>query len=497
MDTAALPTVQQGASIELADHVRNEHNGHEDITPSQDDKTITEDRHPVADDKAINSITLDPEALSTPSTLDDFPEGGLQAWLVLAGSFLALFPSFGFMVSIGTIQEFLQSHQLSAYTSRDIGWIPSVFVYLSLGLGIWVGPLFDRYGPRWIALSGSVAYVLMMFLLAECRLYWQFLLCLGFLGGISGATLTTTSLAVVSHWFKRRRGLAVGISMVGSSFGGLTIPLMLRATLPKYGYAWSIRILAFLFLACLTLANILMKPRLPPSPAAKNTRIISLSLFGDLKFTFLTISVFMFEVVLFGALGILPTYATYRTTFPPDTGFYIISVLNASSCFGRIIPGYISDRLGRFNTLLASVLFVLVLEVVLWLPFGHSSLAGLYVFSALFGFGTGCWMALTPACIGQLCEAESFGTWGLLRRSKRLALTRVMCLSDCRAHNNPLLPLIHCFHDFVHFGLMLTQSSGRYYGTVYFLASLSTLVCIPITGELIESVGSQQMVGFM
>lgn len=321
-----------------------------------------------------------------------------------------------------------------------------MFVYLALGMGIWVGPLFDRYGPRWLALFGSIAYTVMMFLLAECKTYWQFLLCLGFLGGIAGATLTTTSMAVVSHWFKRRRGLAVGIAMVGSSFGGVAYPLILRSSFPKYGYAWSVRICAFLILGCLVLSNILMKPRLPPSSAAKKQSIISLELFGDLKFTFFTISVFGFEIVLFGALGILPTYANYGGHYPADTGFYIISVMNGVSCIGRILPGYVSDIIGRFNTLLIMIVVTLILMLVLWLPFGNTSLAALYAFSALFGFGTGSWMALTPACIGQLCEAEQF---------------------------------------------------GRYYGTMYFIASLATLVCVPISGELVEAVGPQVMVGFM
>jgi len=377
---------------------------------------------------------------------DDFPEGGTQAWLVLSGAFLTLFASFGFMVSVGPLQEYLQKHQLSSYSPRDVGWIPSVFVYLALGLGIWVGPLFDRYGPRWIALIGSTLYVVMMFLLAECTQYYQFLLCLGILGGATGATLTTTSLAVVSHWFKRRRGLAHGIAMVGSSFGGVTIPLMLRATLPKYGYRWSIRILAFVFLACLALGNIFMKPRLPPSPEAKQKSIISLELFGDLRFSLLTISVFGFEVVLFGALGIFPTYASIGTNYPADTGFYLIAVMNGVSCFGRILPGLVSDFLGRFNVLLIMIFTTLIFMLALWLPFGHTSLVALYIFAAFFGFGTGSWMALTPACIGQLCEAEQF---------------------------------------------------GRYYGTLYFVASLATLVCIPITGELVEAVGPQTMVGFM
>ncbi|TID22810.1 MFS general substrate transporter [Venturia nashicola] len=374
-----------------------------------------------------------------------FPEGGREAWLVVLGSTLALYGSFGFMVSIGTLQEYWAENQLREYSARDIGWIPSVFVYLALSLGIWIGPLFDRYGPKYIALFGSIGYIVMAFLLAHCTLYWQFLLCCGFLGGITGATLTTTSLAVVAHWFKTRRGLAQGIAMTGSSFGGLTIPLILRNTLPKYGFPWSMRILGFLFIATLTPANFLMKARLPPAPDAKKKSIISPSIFGDMRFTLLALSVFGFEIVLFGSLGILPTYASLATNYPKDTGFYLISTMNGVSCLGRLIPGYISDKIGRFNTLLIFIFTTLIFMLALWLPLGTKSLPALYIFAALFGFGTGCWMALTPACIGQLCRAEEF---------------------------------------------------GRYYGTLYFIASLATLVCVPVSGELISVVGARPLVGF-
>ena len=382
-----------------------------------------------------------------PSLLDSedtFPEGGPQAWLVVLSAFLTLFASFGFMVAVGTLQDHWKQHQLSHYTARDIGWIPSVFTYLSLALGIGVGPLFDRYGPRWLAAGGSVGYLAMTFLLAECTKYWQMMLCLGVLGGVTGAFLTTTPLAAVAHWFKARRGLAQGIAMSGSSFAGLTIPLVLQSAFPRFGYRWSIRILGFMFLACLTVGNIFIKARIPPKKK-KGGSIISLSIFGDLRFLLLTISVFGFEIVLFGALGILPTYATMTTNYPPKTGFYLISILNGLSCIGRLLPGYVADKIGRFNTLLIMIVFTLACMLVMWLPFGAKSLPVLYTFTALFGFGTGSWMALTPVCIGQLCRAEEF---------------------------------------------------GQYYGTLYFIASLATLVCIPISGELVEVVGPQAMVGF-
>lgn len=376
---------------------------------------------------------------------DDFPEGGLKAWLVVTGAFLMLFPTFGFMVSIGTVQDYWHQNQLANFAVRDIGWIPSVFVYLTFAFGLLVGPIFDRYGPRWIALVGSAGYIVMMFLLAECKAFWQMILCLGVLGGVTGAMLTCSALASVAHWFKTRRGLAQGIAMAGSSAGGFSIPLILKATFPAYGYVWSLRILGFVFFASLALSNLLLKARFAPTAAAKKKAIVSLHIFGDLRFSLFTVSVFGFEVVLFGGLGILPTYATVFTDFPPGTGFYLIAVLNAVSCLGRILPGYLADKIGRFNTLLIMIIFTLIFMLALWLPLGTKSLPALYAFAALFGFGTGSWMALTPACVGQLCRADEF---------------------------------------------------GRYYGSMYFVASLATLVCIPISGELVQTVGPDALVGF-
>ena len=325
---------------------------------------------------------------------DVFPGDTFQhpALLVLLGSFLTLFPSFGLMVSIGTLQDYWHENQLKEYSPQVIGWIPSLFVYLALALGICVGPLFDRYGPRWIALAGSLMYIVMMFCLAECEFYWQFMLCLGLLGGLAGAALTTTALAVVSHWFKERRGMAAGVAMMGNSFGGVTIPLVLRACLPRYGYAWSVRILGFVFVVCLVMGNLLMKPRLRPRREEKGMGIFSWGLFGRMDFVMLTVTVFGVEVVLFGALGILPTYASMNESYPKETGFYLIAVMNGVSCLGRIIPGLVSDVYGRFNVFAVAIAATLIVMLVVWLPFGQGSLPALYLFVALFGFGTGSWM---------------------------------------------------------------------------------------------------------
>ena len=94
--------------------------------------------------------------------------------------------------------------------------------------------------------------------------------------------------------------------MMGTSVGGVITPLLLRSTLNRYSWKWAIRILAFVIAGCLAVGNAFIRGRLKLKRHTKTQSIISLSIFG---FTFLTLSIFGFEFVLFGSLGILPTYA--------------------------------------------------------------------------------------------------------------------------------------------------------------------------------------------
>lgn len=85
-----------------------------------------------------------------------YPEGGLRAWLVVLGSFSGMTASFGIMNTVGTFQAYLSTHQLRSYSPSVVGWIFSLYVFLSFFCGVQIGPVFDAKGPRWIVVSGTV-----------------------------------------------------------------------------------------------------------------------------------------------------------------------------------------------------------------------------------------------------------------------------------------------------------------------------------------------------
>ncbi|KAJ5403420.1 hypothetical protein N7509_003291 [Penicillium cosmopolitanum] len=340
---------------------------------------------------APNSSREPNDTLSGDEYEEKYPDGGLKAWLVVVGAFAMLICTFGMMSSVGVLQSYWQTHQLKSYPSSTVGWIPSVFVFFNLMLGIQIGPMFDRYGPRWIILTGSLLYVLSFFLLAECKEYYQFMLCMSGLGGISSSLISTPTMASISHWFHKRRGLATGIAMAGASIGGILFPIILRHVIDRLGWPWAMRIMGFIFVILLTIGNLCVKGRLPPK-AGKGT--IDMKCFSDSRFVWTTAGAFFSEIVLFASLGLVPSYAVAQG-FGSGTGTYLLVVLNAGSAVGRLLAGLTSDHFGAFNTMAVIISVTTVLIFGLWVPLGHY-IGVLYPFSFMLGLGTGSFLSLTP-----------------------------------------------------------------------------------------------------
>lgn len=218
-----------------------------------------------------------------------YPEGSPQSWLVVLGCFFLLMSSYGIMTSLGVFQSWLATHQLRSYAARDIGWISGAFVFMAFMLGVQIGPLFDRYGPRGIVLVGCACHTTSFFLFAQCKVYWQFLLCFGIFSGGSASLLATAALSIIPHYFRSRAGLAMGLAMTGSGVGGVAFPFILRAAWSRFGWQWGTRVFAFVIFAFSIPPILFVRPRLPRGKARGT---IDLTCFKDSRFTFLTLGLF-------------------------------------------------------------------------------------------------------------------------------------------------------------------------------------------------------------
>ncbi|KAJ4113948.1 hypothetical protein NW768_011478 [Fusarium equiseti] len=350
-----------------------------------------------------------PATSSKDETGDRYPEGGLIGWLCVFGSFMGLLASLGLVNSLGSFQAYLETHQLQEYDSGKIGWIFSVYTCLTFFCGILIGPIFDARGPRLLVLLGSTLIIATMISLGFCVEYWHFMLSFGICGGLGTSLVFTPAIAAVSHFFFEKRGIATGIAAGGGAIGGIILPLTLESLIEKIGFAWATRVLALIWLISLGIACVTITSRLPTKPFSKDNILPDLRIFRNVPFLMTTLAVFFVEWGIFIPISYISSYALAHG-IPPKLSYQLLAIMNAGSFFGRVLPGHLADRLGRFNVLIITVALCLISNVCFWLP-ASGSVPLLVIYSCAFGFFSGSGISLTPVCIGQLCATEHYGRY--------------------------------------------------------------------------------------
>lgn len=347
--------------------------------------------------------------VTTDADGNTYPEGGLEAWLVVFGSWMGLFGSLGLVNTIGTFQAYLENHQLKEYSSGKIGWIFGMYAFLTFFCGVQIGPIFDAKGPRYLVFAGSVLIVVMMIAIGFCTQYWHFMLVIGVAGGLGASLIFTPAISAIGHYFNEKRGVATGLAATGGSVGGVTFPLILERLFPEIGWAWATRVVALICLVLVVVACILIKSRLPKKPASKENVLPDFTIFREPKFALTTAGIFFVEWGLFIPISYISSYALAHGV-SSELSYQMVAILNAGSFFGRWIPGFVADYLGRYNTLIGTVALCVVCNACLWLPAGNS-VPVMIVYSVIFGFASGSNISLTPVCISQLCKIENYGRY--------------------------------------------------------------------------------------
>ena len=238
---------------------------------------------------------------------------------------------------------------------------------------------------------------------------WQFILVFSVFGGLGTALVSVPAFAAIGHYFLQRRANATGIAATGSSIGGVVIPIMFYGLYPRLGFPWTTRILGFLFLFLLMLATFLIRSPLPSRPFKKMELLPDVRVFRSVPFTLLVAGIFFSEWGLTVPLNFISSYALDHD-FPVGLSYQLLAILNAGSFFGRWIPGYVADKIGRFNTVIITLVLSLVSTLAIWLP-ADKSIPMTVVYAAVFGFASGSNISLTPPCLGQLCNTEDYGKY--------------------------------------------------------------------------------------
>jgi MFS family permease len=307
------------------------------------------------------------------------------AWLRLAAA-LAV----GTVGSIGmwSFVVALPYVQAGFGVARGEASLPFTLSMIGFGVGGMVmGRFADRHGIAWPATCGALALASGYVLSGLSANIWQFAAAHALLGFGSSATFGPM-MSDISHWFERRRGIAVAIASCGNYLAGTLWPPIVQYFIAGEGWrATYIGIGVLCLAAMLPLILVLNRPtpRHAIAPGATAGTHGSLGVSPNTLMVLLCIAAVGCCVAMAMPQVHIVAYCG-DLGYGPARGAEMLAAMMGFGIISRIACGFLADRIGSLQTLLVgSVLQGLALFLYLW----FDGLVSLYVISALFGLFQG------------------------------------------------------------------------------------------------------------
>ncbi|CAN6606345.1 probable transporter Mch2p [Trichomonascus vanleenenianus] len=337
---------------------------------------------------------------TTAPVADEPPNGGWFAWFQVFAGFLALFNSWGIVNAFGAFQSYYKDNLLSNETNSTISWIGSFQGFFVISATIFTGRLLDAGYHRPVLWVGVVLLVFGLMMTSLATEWYQVFLAQGVCAGLGCSCTFVSALSIIAPYFTTKRATALGIMATGSSVGGVVYPIIVQNLIPRVGFPWTTRIIGFMVLVMDLIPAFGLKSRVPPRKSGPFIDVASLT---DWPFVAFTAALF------FGFIGLyVPIF--YIESYAADNGLssaivpYMVTILSAGSVFGRLFPNFIADKTGPMNMIIPCTAASAVLAFA-WI--GIKDSAGVIVFAVLFGFFSGSYVSIPPACIASMTKDMS------------------------------------------------------------------------------------------
>ncbi|KAJ6115263.1 hypothetical protein N7486_001041 [Penicillium sp. IBT 16267x] len=346
-----------------------------------------------------------------------------RAWLVILGAFTCIFCTVGFLNSFGVFEAYYATAQLAQESQSTIGWLGALAMFFLFAISTGAGAMVDIFGPKLMILTGSVGTVFAVMMTSLCTEFYQFVLAQGILLGISMALCTWPAVALVGQYIKKKRGAAMGIVLAGSSLGGIIWPIAIENMLPEIGFPWTMRTVGFIMIPLFAFSCVICqsppKGQVPmdvdledmtgndtrgePAPEKKvDHKKEAMALFRQPSLHLLCLAMFLIYFGMFSPFFYTTSYAIEMGS-STTLAFYTICIINGASFLGRIVPGILADKFGRFNCCIISALSAGIIALC-WTTV--QSVAGLVIWSAAYGFASGGILSLQQACAAQVATGH-------------------------------------------------------------------------------------------
>lgn len=275
------------------------------------------------------------------------------------------------------------------------------------------GPMQDKKGPKWITFGGGVMFgigmILTSFTSNLTMLYVSYGLILGF--GIGMAYGCTTSTTV--KWFPDKKGLAGGLTAAGFGSGAVLFAPLAVKLIGQHGVLMTFRYLGIGLLIVICLSSLILS-----APEKKFVAVSENDTLNKKPLQMIKTSNFwgLWVVYVFGCIsglmiiGHASPIAQEYLKYSLEAATFIVSIVAISNTLGRIVWGFVSDKIGRYPTV--ALMFVTSCIGLIFLSIKISpvlGVLGIVLIALCFGGFLGTFPGITAENWGPLFNGSNYG----------------------------------------------------------------------------------------
>jgi MFS family permease len=267
--------------------------------------------------------------------------------------------------------------------------LPFTATMIGFAVGnVLVGGIVDRIGYQLPALVASISLGIGLIAASLSASVLQFAIAHGTLVGLGSAAMFGPLIADISHWFRKRRGIAVAAAAAGNYLAGAVWPAVMSPFLQSYGWRTTYAGVGVACLVTMLPLVLLLGRRLDHAAAttqAAATPPRSLPLSPRMLQALLIVGGFSCCMAMSMPQVHIVAYCM-DLGYGVARGAEMLSIMLAAGTVSRLASGFIADRIGGIRTLLIGSVAQAV-SLFFYIPF--DGLASLYVVSLVFGLSQG------------------------------------------------------------------------------------------------------------
>lgn len=326
---------------------------------------------------------------------------------IVATAFLALFAIVGFaLYGLPFFYDFM---------TKEFGWSRATVtsgnalgkLVVAPAFGFIAGWLIDRYGPRKLMLTGSLLTGIALVGLSLTKTLPQFysFYVLVALGYVFGGPLPCQVL--ISRWFGKNRGKAMGIAYLGIGAGGFIVPYIAAGLEKPFGWHIALAGIGVIIVLVSFPFTFFIREHKPVETEQKKreTPVSVKTVLQNPNFYLLALGSMCSIGAVGGVIQHLKLYLVDHS-FSQISAAKVSSFVLAFSLAGRLLMGFMADRINRKYVMVIIYLLVGCSIPLLLLPDFYGRI---YLFAFIFGIGLGGDYMIIPLMAGDLFGVNVLG----------------------------------------------------------------------------------------